>query len=537
MMCNIVKTNRRETIKDLDKIPFLDRSLIDYDYYFKFRNHTMFYNTIPLFTTRGCPYHCAYCHSIWPQQHVYRTAENILEEVKLYYDMGIKRFAFLDDIFNLNRKNSEKFYETIIKENINIQIMFQNGVRGDILDKDYIDLMVQAGTSYIPMALETASPRLQKMINKNLNIDKLHENLSYLCEKYPEVISSLYFMVGFPTETEEEAISTIEFVESIKWLHTPEYFNLIIYQGTEMEKIAIRNGISPEVILKSMSNSTLDEEPLTFPFRNKDFAKSLRRRFYKHYWMNKDRIEKVIHGEMKQMTEKEMVLMYNDWFGINATKFNEILDYFSIPKDNFINKTFKSEAEIEVNDFQLKIENYFNKHKVYFTNGLKILLIDVTLSFHQVEQEKNRYIIPPMGILFIATYLKDKLKNQVHIKIAKENVDYCNMEELKDIVKKYGPDVIGLSTVTMFKKNMHAAAACIKENFDIPVIVGGAHSGSYLEILQDKNVDIVSIGEGEVTWLELVNAFIKNNNKLPDIETLKTIDGIAFRDGEVMEGK
>lgn len=529
---SIVKTKSRNTISNLDDMPLLDRSLIDNDFYFKYRNHTIFYNTVPLFTTRGCPYHCSYCHSIWPRQHVYRTADSILDEVKIYYDLGIKRFAFLDDIFNLNRANSEKFFNELIKQNINIQIMFQNGVRGDILDKDYIDLMVKAGTAYLPMALETASPRLQKLINKNLNIDKLHDNISYLCETYPEVISSLYFMVGFPSESEEEAKATIDFVKSIKWLHTPEYFNLVIYPGTEMEKIAIRNGISQEAIMQSMSNSLTEEEPQTFPFKDKNFAKGLRRGFFKKYWMNKERVEIVLRGEMKQMTEREILNMYSDWFGVRFTAFNEILDLFSIPHDKFENIKCLSEKEINLPKIQHKVEEYFSQYKVAFTKGLRVLLIDVTQAFHQVESDENKHIVPPMGIMFIATYLKKIYKEKVNCKIIKSKVDYDNNEELKDIIDRFKPDVIGLSTVTMFKDSMHETASYIKSISSIPIVVGGAHSFSYEEILNDKNVDIVSIGEGELTWEILVEEFIKNDNKLPSVEVLSKIEGIAYRINE-----
>ena len=111
--------------------------------------------------TRGCPFKCAYCHKIWPKNHVYRSAENIYDELKAFYDIGVRRFALIDDIFNMNKKTVQGFSERIIDNRLDVQLFFPSGMRGDILTKDYIDLLVEAGTADLPLALESASPRLQ----------------------------------------------------------------------------------------------------------------------------------------------------------------------------------------------------------------------------------------------------------------------------------------------------------------------------------------------------------------------------------------
>lgn len=528
---NLLKTVARETITDLDSLPLIDRSLIDYDFYSKYRNHTLFYNTMPLFTTRGCPYHCTYCHNIWPKHHAFRTAENILEEIKIFYDMGVRRFAFLDDIFNLNRNNSTRFFELLIKSGMKVQIIFQNGVRGDLLDFDYIDLMVEAGTMCLPMALETSSERLQKFIKKNLNIDKLYQNMTYLCEKYPQVISSLYFMIGFPTETEEEARATVEFVKSIKWLHLPEYFNLIIYPGSEMEKTALENGISKEAIQNSMENSLtgVSKEPETFMFKDKNFASKLRMRFFIDYWMNKDRINSVLPYQMQQMTEREVLRMYDDVFKKGFKNMDELFDHLKITSPQIRNQKCLDENLIKVDNLKEKIDKYFSTYRIAFEKGIKLLLIDVNRAFADMDEGDNKFINQPLGIMSLASYINAKLGKSVKCKVIKYDVDYTNNAELEDIVDSFRPDVIGLSAVTMFKRNLYNTANWIKEKFALPIISGGAHSIAYDEILAESSVDVVLIGEGELTLLELLQKMLKNNNQLPDENVLKEIHGIAFR--------
>ena len=153
-------------MKTFDNMPNPDRSLVDNEKYNQYIGQVMAKHCITIQATRGCPYKCAYCHKIWPKTHVVRSAENIFSEVLIYYKMGFRRFAFIDDIFNLNRNNSKRFFELVIKNKIKIQMFFPNGMRGDILTREYIDLMVKAGVVNIAVALETGSPRLQKLIEK-----------------------------------------------------------------------------------------------------------------------------------------------------------------------------------------------------------------------------------------------------------------------------------------------------------------------------------------------------------------------------------
>ena len=137
------------------------------------------------------------------------------------------------------RKNSARLLETIIKNFSDLQLFFPNGLRGDILTKDFIDLMVRAGTINIDVALESGCPRVQKLIKKNLDLEKFYENVNYIAQTYPQVILEMEMMIGFPTETEEEALMTLEFLKKIQWVHFPNLHILKIYPNTEMAGLAI----------------------------------------------------------------------------------------------------------------------------------------------------------------------------------------------------------------------------------------------------------------------------------------------------------
>ncbi|OQX62352.1 MAG: hypothetical protein B5M56_06595, partial [Desulfococcus sp. 4484_241] len=81
-------------------------------------------------------------------------------------------FEFVDDIFNLDKKRLFDFCDLVHRRNLKLKLVFPNGVRTDILTQQEIDALVDAGTYYTSFALETGSPRLQKLVGKNLDIEK-----------------------------------------------------------------------------------------------------------------------------------------------------------------------------------------------------------------------------------------------------------------------------------------------------------------------------------------------------------------------------
>lgn len=530
----IIKTGKREQIVNFDYIPYPDRSLVDYDVYMKFRNEAAITNCITIQGTRGCPFECAYCHKIWPKKHVYRTAENLIDEIQIYYQMGVKRFAFIDDVFNLNRENSMRFFDLLIKKSIKIDIFFPNGVRGDILDKAYIDLMVEAGVVYLAMALETASERLQKLVGKNLNIDKLHDNLSYLCQKYPQIITVLFMMVGFPTETEDEAFKTLNFIKSIKWIHFPRLHALTIYPNTEMEKIALQHGVLKESIDASLSGFYYGS-PLTMPFKNSHFLTELRAILLKDYWLNKERLNYVLPGQVKHLTEPELLAIYNDLFRTHFNNLGELLRFFRL-KQTMITDDFrqcKSDDTIVVKQIRPKMEDYFGR-KEQSHNASKILFLDVTADFSLSKEKAAYYMVPPpLGHMYLATYLKTVLKDQVTCKLCKPVVDYNNYDELKEIIVSFSPDIFAVRCMSCYKEIFQETVSRIRSwGYWQPIIVGGPHATScYNEILTENEVDLVILGEGELTFTEVIRAIINNQNKMPNESELLHINGICFTDG------
>jgi amino acid adenylation domain-containing protein len=524
-------TSKRPQITGFDNFPIPDRSLVNYEKYHRYIGISMFKHTITSQASRGCPYNCAYCHKIWPKNYICRSAEKIVEEVQLYYDMGIRRFSFIDDVFNLNQKNSRQFFQLIIDKGLDIQIFFPNGLRGDILTKDYIDLMVEAGTVNLGLALETASPRLQKLIRKNLDLDKLWENAGYICKKYPHLILDLYFMIGFPTETKEEAMMTLNFIKNLKWLHFPNLHIVKIYPGSDMEKIAIQHGVSRKAISRSL-NLAFHELPETLPF-DKNFTMRCQAEFLDEYFLLKERLFNVLPYQMKVLTEDEIVQKYDSYLPGDIKTFDHLLTYAGITREELGVEEFFDDSPLVVPDFNKKLAQYFPSPEPE-PNALRVLLLDLSQFFSGETVMLYDVVEPPLGLMYLMTYIKKQFGSRINGKIAKSRIDFNSFQELKNLLETFKPDIIGVRALTFHRNFFHQTCARIRQwGFNLPLITGGPYAtSSYKAILQDPNIDLAVLGEGEITFSELIGRILGNHNRFPDEKTLKEIPGLAFIPGE-----
>jgi len=229
----LVFTEPRPMVADLDRVPWPAVDLIDLENYSRaYRIVSPPLKSMPIFSSRGCSYECTYCHNLSGKTVRWRSAENVFEEMSYYYrEHGVREFFFWDDIFNLNIKRSHRLCDLIRKSGMKIRFSFPRGLRGDILTFDLIDKMIAAGFCQSSFAVESASPRIQKMIKKYNKFDKLTEVIEYCAAR--GVLVTTFNMVDFPGETEEEMMQTLEYNEGLSH-HDVTLFKLSPFEGTQI---------------------------------------------------------------------------------------------------------------------------------------------------------------------------------------------------------------------------------------------------------------------------------------------------------------
>lgn len=142
---------------------------------------------------------------------------------------------------------------------------------------------------------------------------------------------------------------------------------------------------------------------------------------------------------------------------------------------------------------------------------------------------QTKQSMPPLGIAWLAAVLRQNgFKNVVLIDSMANH--YTN-EEIIVLLKKEGPDLVGISFGTQIRFSAFDLARMIKKEFpSIPIVVGGPHptltAHDTLENIPE--IDVVVKGEGEISFLNLVKSIESGQD-------FSGIKGISFRkDGKII---
>jgi radical SAM superfamily enzyme YgiQ (UPF0313 family) len=231
-------TEARTGYEDLDSLPMPDWQAIRLEDYQSgasmnvFNAHKRYASII---TSRGCPYQCVYCHRFFGNRVRFRDLSLVMEEIRLLYEeYGIRELQICDDIFNVDPRRVIEFCRLLKESGMKLYLTFPNAIRGDRLTEEAIDALKEAGAYMLTFSIESGSPRIQKLIKKNINLEKTVEMIRYADSV--GLITKCAFMIGFVTETREEIQQTIDLAMSLPLLHG-SFLTVAPYENTELFQI------------------------------------------------------------------------------------------------------------------------------------------------------------------------------------------------------------------------------------------------------------------------------------------------------------
>ncbi|HAE88145.1 TPA: hypothetical protein DCG86_09010 [Candidatus Marinimicrobia bacterium] len=159
----------------------------------------------PLFTSRGCPYNCAFCagpilNPVFSQFPV----ESILEDIHFACDtLGLTNFVFYDDALFIKRETHIKpLLKKILQYRHDLTFHSPNGLFARFIDEELAELMA-ASHFYEPrLSLETVSPAYQDLISHKVNRQSYLEAVKYLQKAgYGSGDIITYLIMGLPDQT------------------------------------------------------------------------------------------------------------------------------------------------------------------------------------------------------------------------------------------------------------------------------------------------------------------------------------------------
>ncbi|MDI6901574.1 MAG: radical SAM protein [Anaerosomatales bacterium] len=136
---------------------------------------------------------------------------------------------------------------------------------------------------------------------------------------------------------------------------------------------------------------------------------------------------------------------------------------------------------------------------------------------------------PPLGLAYVAAHLEAAGHE---VQLIDFNVSGLNPQRVKLALGRVKPQLVGISAHTETYPNALRLAALVKEHdTTTPVVMGGPHASILpRDVLAEKDVDFVAIGEGERTAVELAVA-IEAAGGTPDADALRAIAGLGWRGG------
>jgi radical SAM superfamily enzyme YgiQ (UPF0313 family) len=282
---------------------------------------------LPITASKGCVRKCTFCdvHAYWPK-YIYRDGAKVADTIiDNYQKTGITNFRFTDNLINGSlshfRKMNERLSEIIPRTiKYNAQAIIRSSTSSPESD---FELAASAGCDQLFIGVESGSEKVRNDMKKKFsNCDIEHSALLYHRHKIRQV---WMFIVGYPTETEEDFQETLNLLIQYKTLAKD---NLIIsvtppFMLLENSPLATNHeleyyGLSKDTTLPEAHwfwESSVNPEN-TFPERASRW-----RRFYKTVTDNRYSWSKGMDlpGILTQLTE------YEKMYKVGVRKFIPIL--------------------------------------------------------------------------------------------------------------------------------------------------------------------------------------------------------------------
>ena len=165
---------RRERQTDIDDIPVPDWESFAPVTYHQNRFVGGIYSsrmTIPILSTRGCPYQCTYCSApnMWTPRWIPRDPVKVVDEIESYVKRyGAGNFPFQDLTAIIQKNWIKAFCEELIRRKLNVFWQLSTGTRSEAIDAEVAALLKASGMTSMAYAPESGSDTRGPVVGRGL---------------------------------------------------------------------------------------------------------------------------------------------------------------------------------------------------------------------------------------------------------------------------------------------------------------------------------------------------------------------------------
>lgn len=212
-----------ESRVDMDRLPIPDLKLLN-------RYSSML--SIPVMTSRGCPYNCTFCcvTEMFGRRYRHRCTGSVIEELKRYRGKSI---FFCDDNFTADPGRSKELLNGIIDQGIKLK-RWGAQVRVEAArDDELLDLMRRSGCGIVYIGFESINPETLKVFNKQQTVKDIEEAIRRFHE-YGIRVHGM-FIFGADSDTIDTIRHTADFAIEAQ-IDSIQFITLTPFPGTPFYK-------------------------------------------------------------------------------------------------------------------------------------------------------------------------------------------------------------------------------------------------------------------------------------------------------------
>ncbi|MHA1821374.1 MAG: B12-binding domain-containing radical SAM protein [Promethearchaeota archaeon] len=297
----IERTKAAPLIKDINKVPIPAFDLLDLS---KYRPSKANYIKLPsytLITSRGCPYNCSFCSKPFGRIPRFKSAERILQEMKILHDeYGAREIIFEDDSFTLNKLKDYTLFDLIKKELPDLK--WSCMTRVDLINREILKTMKRSNCWRIGFGIESGNENILQKMQKGFTKDKVRT--AFRMVKKEEISIRAFFILGSLYETRESIKDTIRFAKELN-PNIAQFSFFVPYPGTPDFELALKNNqIDPDYYIKFPLTDYHYLKKLVFTPRNmteeelKEWQKIALKKFYFGHKYIFSQLKNVVHPKL-----------------------------------------------------------------------------------------------------------------------------------------------------------------------------------------------------------------------------------------------
>lgn len=196
----------------------LDAHLIDWSGF----DPAFYRPSVYLRTARSCPFACSFCnYPTMAGKHVIASEDPLITEMRFLKARGVRSILFIDDTFNVPLPRFKSLLRKMIAERFDFR--WVSFFRCSNADDETFDLMQQSGCLGVFLGIESGDQRILNAMNKSAKLDRYRYGIKRLNEL--GIVTLCSFIVGFPSENDESARNTLEFIRETG----PTFYTAQIY--------------------------------------------------------------------------------------------------------------------------------------------------------------------------------------------------------------------------------------------------------------------------------------------------------------------